>query len=99
MKGVSEETKQVLASVDAGLKKLHTLDDSITLYEVSLTHCFINNAFYGVIIIFSVKVKVYMFQNSGVSAFWMDQEARDEKVNLLQNQNKSLNLLSLNLTI
>ena len=52
MKGVSEETKQVLASVDAGLKKLHTLDDSITLYEVSLTHCFINNAFFGVIIIF-----------------------------------------------
>ena len=34
MKGGSEETKQVLAAVDAGLKKLHTLDDSITLYEV-----------------------------------------------------------------
>ena len=36
MKGASEETKQVLEAVDAGLKKLHTLDDSITLYEVSL---------------------------------------------------------------
>ena len=34
MKGASEETKMVLAAVDAGLKKLHTLDDSITLYEV-----------------------------------------------------------------
>ena len=62
MKGVSEETKQVLASVDAGLKKLHTLDDSITLYEVSLTHCFINNAFYGVIIIFLSRLKFVCFR-------------------------------------
>ena len=30
---------------------------------------------------FSLKAKVCVFQNSGVSAFWMDQEARDEKVN------------------
>ena len=44
MKGDSEETKQVLAAVDAGLKKLHTLDDSITLYEVSNVNCFIDNA-------------------------------------------------------
>ena len=44
MKGDSEETKQVLAAVEAGLKKLHTLDDSITLYEVSNVNCFIDNA-------------------------------------------------------
>ena len=44
MKGVSEETKQVLAAVDTGLKKLHTLDDSITLYEVNLENRFMNNA-------------------------------------------------------
>ena len=35
MKEISEEKKQVLAAVDAGIKKLHTLDESITLYEVS----------------------------------------------------------------
>ena len=37
MKEISEEKKQVLAAVDAGIKKLHTLDESITLYEVSHT--------------------------------------------------------------
>ena len=36
MKDISEEKKQVLAAVDAGIKKLHTLDESISLYEVSL---------------------------------------------------------------
>merc|ERR1712192_53069 len=30
------ETKMVLAAVDAGLKKFHTLDDSITLYMRTL---------------------------------------------------------------
>ena len=35
MKEISEEKKQVLAAVDAGIKKLHTLDERITLYEVS----------------------------------------------------------------
>ena len=43
MKGASEETKMVLAAVDAGLKKLHTLDDSITLYEV-INICFMDKS-------------------------------------------------------
>ena len=44
MKGVSEETKLVLEAVEAGLKKIHTLDDSITLYEVILFNCVMNTS-------------------------------------------------------
>ena len=53
MKGASEETKMVLAAVDAGLKKLHTLDDSITLYEVinvSLISLYDSISFFVVIV-------------------------------------------------
>ena len=76
MKGASEETKMVLAAVDAGLKKLHTLDDSITLYEV--INVSLNDKI-SFLILHRYQTAI-TFQNSGVSAYWMDQEARDEKV-------------------